>query len=59
MRIIQKRFLVFSEYCVIGEAAGFVSVQYVERILNQIENTFNKTFSGLKSMNQGLKICLI
>ena len=59
MRIIKKGFLVASDYCVIGEAAEFVSVQYVERILNQIEDTFNKTFAGLKSMHQGLKICLI
>ena len=29
----------------------FRNPQYVERILNKIENTFNETFAGLKSMS--------
>ena len=30
--------------------------QHVERILNRIEDNFNRTFAGLKSMSQGFRI---
>ena len=33
------------------------SSQYAERILNKIAKPFNETFTGLKCMLQGFRIC--
>ena len=38
---------------------GVRKSQHTERDLNKIEKTFNKTFSGLKSMHQGFRICFV
>ena len=36
-----------------------IGAQYIEKIFNEIENTFNETFAGQKSMSQALGIYFI